>query len=297
MPPIAFQPLAGIYEPSAIQQLPDARFLVVEDEKEHPFSLISFTADGRLAGPPISVDTPDRLNDLEGLTSGPNGFLYAITSHSRDSDGERKKSRCRLLRFRLTGELITDAVLTEGLLPALTAAHPALAAAADVSDVKGEAGLNIEALEMSPDGRQLLIGLRGPLIDGQAVLAVLASPDALFDSGTPMSVSVRLLDLGGQGIRGIAWVPALGGYLVIAGPLFRAPAPFRLWFWNGTDSAAQAVSVPGLSDLVRAEGVAAALIGGIHSVLLVSDDGNRKEGRNAGHLLLAINQFRIGSSA
>lgn len=203
MPPIAFQPLAGIYEPSAIQQLPDARFLVVEDEKEHPFSLISFTGDGRLAGPPISVDAPDWLNDLEGLTSGPSGFLYAITSHSRDSYGERKKSRCRLLRFRLTGELITDAVLTEGLLPALTA-HPALAAVADVSDVKGEGGLNIEALEMSPDGTQLLIGLRGPLIDGQAVLAVLASPDTLFDAGAPMGVAVRLLDLGGQGIRGIA---------------------------------------------------------------------------------------------
>ncbi|MBK7764616.1 MAG: hypothetical protein IPI44_00110 [Sulfuritalea sp.] len=89
----------------------------------------------------------------------------------------------------------------------------------------------------------------------------------------------------------------MSGYLVIAGPLSRAPAPFRLWFWNGTDSAAQAVSVPHRSDLERAEGVAAALIGGIPSVLLVSDDGNREEGRNAGHLLLAISQLRIGSSA
>lgn len=72
-------------------------------------------------------------------------------------------------------------------------------------------------------------------------------------------------------------MPALSGYLVIAGPLSRAPAPFRLWFWNGTDSAAQAVSVPHRSDLERAEGVAAALIGGILSGLLVSDDGNREE--------------------
>ena len=29
----AFRPLTGIFEPSAIQQLPDGRFLVVEDEK------------------------------------------------------------------------------------------------------------------------------------------------------------------------------------------------------------------------------------------------------------------------
>ena len=39
-PPI-FQPLTGIYEPSAVQQLPDGRFLVVEDEKQHPFSVFS----------------------------------------------------------------------------------------------------------------------------------------------------------------------------------------------------------------------------------------------------------------
>ncbi len=33
-----FSSLTGLYEPSAIQQLPDGRFLVVEDEKDHPFS-------------------------------------------------------------------------------------------------------------------------------------------------------------------------------------------------------------------------------------------------------------------
>ena len=42
-----FQPLTGIYEPSGIQQLPDGRFLVVEDEKQHPFSLVTIGAAGR----------------------------------------------------------------------------------------------------------------------------------------------------------------------------------------------------------------------------------------------------------
>jgi len=36
---LTFLPLTGLYEPSAIQQLSNGRFLVVEDEKEHPFSL------------------------------------------------------------------------------------------------------------------------------------------------------------------------------------------------------------------------------------------------------------------
>ena len=38
--------LPGIYEPSAVQQLSDGRFLVVEDEKARPFSAFSFDAAG-----------------------------------------------------------------------------------------------------------------------------------------------------------------------------------------------------------------------------------------------------------
>jgi len=42
----------------------------------------------------------------------------------------------------------------------LTAAHPVLAAAAAVMDVKSDGGLNIEAIDIAPDSQQLLIGLR-----------------------------------------------------------------------------------------------------------------------------------------
>jgi len=150
---------------------------------------------------------------------------------------------------------------------------------------------------MSPAGTQLLVGLRGPLIDGQAVVAVIASPDAWFDSGVLASVTIRRLNLGGQGIRGLAWIPALAGYLVISGPLSREPDAFRLWLWNGNDPAARPVSVPGLNDMARAEGVTSALVGGIPSVLLVSDDGNRAAGRSAGHLLVAIDRLQIGAQS
>jgi hypothetical protein len=36
--------LTGIYEPSAVRQLADKRFLVVEDNKARPFSPFSFDA-------------------------------------------------------------------------------------------------------------------------------------------------------------------------------------------------------------------------------------------------------------
>ena len=41
-----FQPLTGIHEPSGIQQLADGRFLVVEDEEQHPFSVVTIDRDG-----------------------------------------------------------------------------------------------------------------------------------------------------------------------------------------------------------------------------------------------------------
>ena len=89
----AFQPLTGLYEPSAIQQLPNGRFLVVEDEKDHSFSLLTLSASGDVSsqslgpawfhgGAPIW-----KLDDLEGLALDSAGYLYAITSHSREKVG------------------------------------------------------------------------------------------------------------------------------------------------------------------------------------------------------------------
>jgi len=49
-----FQTLTGIYEPSAIQQIADGRFLVVEDEKQYPFSLVTITPAGSVSSTPLS---------------------------------------------------------------------------------------------------------------------------------------------------------------------------------------------------------------------------------------------------
>jgi hypothetical protein len=158
------------------------RFLVVEDEKSHPLSLVTIGADG-------SVDTTAltaglfqmfsefwKLDDLEGLTLDRAGFVYGITSHSRDDDGDAKKSREKLVRFRVEGKRVVDPKVVVGLKQALTMRHAVLAAAAQVRDVKTSGGLNIEALEISPDQKRLLIGFRSPLRDGRALIAIVENP-------------------------------------------------------------------------------------------------------------------------
>jgi len=98
-----FQTLTGLYEPSAIQQLPDGRFLIVEDEKQNPFTLATIHPDGSISSKTLNVGVQEasnpfwKLNDLEAVALDASGFLYTITSHSRNSDGDEKslgKSFC-----------------------------------------------------------------------------------------------------------------------------------------------------------------------------------------------------------
>jgi hypothetical protein len=300
----AFQPLTGIYEPSAIQQLPDGRFLVVEDEKEHPLSLVTIGADGKvktaaLTGGLLQMFSSFwKLNDLEGLAADRAGFVYAITSHSRDDDGDAKKSREKLVRFRVEGDQVADPKVVDGLKHALTTRHAVLAAAAQVRDVKTGGGLNIEGLEISPDRQRLLIGFRSPLRAGRALIASVQNPSEIFESDEAHRIAPMLeeLDLGGHGIRGLSYVPALGAYLVIGGPTSREPANFGLWRWSGEPGApARRMTVPGLRGLEKAEGVSPAVVGGMERIVVVSDDGNRAAGRPASYLLLDPARLRIAA--
>jgi Protein of unknown function (DUF3616) len=299
----AFLSLTGIYEPSAIQQLPDGRLLVVEDEKQHPFSLVTVNPDGSVSSTPLSPgfleagDPFRKLDDLEGIVLDRSGNIYATTSHSREGDGDEKKSRDKLVRFRIESDRVVEPRVAMGLKPALLATHPVLAAAAEILDVKGEGGLNIEALEFSTDQQRLLIGFRSPLLDTRAIIASVENPTAMFEAGEPPRICATLttLDLGGNGIRGMSYLPCLGGYLVIGGPVAREQVQFRMWFWSGhPGEPARRVTVPGLPGFERAEGVSSAVINGHQRIIIVSDDGSREEGRFARFLLLDPGRLQIG---
>lgn len=297
-----FLNLSGIFEPSAIQQLADGRFLVVEDEKQFPFSLVTIGLDGRVSSEPLVSGSPAsggaaiKLDDLEGLALDQSGYLYALTSHSRDGDGDEKKSRDKLIRFRVDGKNLVSPLVVTDLKRALTAAHAVLAAAAEVRDVKDAGGLNIEALEISPDQQRLLIGFRSPLQGRNAIIASIENPCAIFESDEPPRVAATLqtLDLGGNGIRGMSYVLALGGYLIISGPAASAQVHFELWFWSGLAGASpRRVTVPGLPGFEHAEGVSPAVIEGEARIVIVSDDGNREKGSCARFLLLDPAQLKI----
>lgn len=81
----AFTPLGGNFEPSAILQLPDGRFVVAEDEKSHPLSLVTIGMDGSDDSAALSAGLLQifgefwKLDDIEGLVPDSAGFVYRIT--------------------------------------------------------------------------------------------------------------------------------------------------------------------------------------------------------------------------
>ncbi|MDP1926194.1 MAG: DUF3616 domain-containing protein, partial [Thiobacillus sp.] len=273
---------------------------VVEDEKSHPFSLVTISTAGEVSStpllPPAGDDAGWKLDDLEALALDRAGYVYALTSHSRDAEGDEKKARDKLVRFRVEGGRMVEPMLVRGLKLALVRANPALAAAADIPDVKSSGGFNIEAMEISADGQQLLVGFRSPLLEQRAIIACVENPAAIFERCEPPRVARDLitLDLGGDGIRGLAYLPALDGYLVISGPVASQQVHFQLWFWSGLAGApARRVSVAGLPGFEHAEGVSPAVIDGRQRIIIVSDDGSRKEGRDAHFVLLDAGQLVI----
>jgi hypothetical protein len=302
-----FRELAGVYEPSAVHQLADGRFIVVEDEERHPIDLLTLREDGGFSA--SAIDPKElfandgagadfrKLDDLEGLDVDGRGRVYALTSHSRSGKGKIKQEREKLVRFEVAGDELRDPRVVIDLKQQLMAAHPALRQAAEVDDVKDANGLNIEGLAFDADRRRLLVGFRGPLVDGTALLVAIENIDEVFETGAAPRIAEQaiLLDLGGEGIRGMTYDPRLEGFLIISGPLEQVEdVPFRLWFWPGQpDRPAQRVTVPGLDGFEHAEGITPVRWRGQERLLIVSDDGDMDAGQFAQYLMLDYDQLAI----
>jgi hypothetical protein len=290
-----FRKFEQIYEPSGVQQLPDGRFLVVEDEAVHPLGVFSLQPDGQVSEQPlyrsslISWSSPNRvlntLEDLEAVAVDEQGRVYAITSHSRKENGKRDDKREQLARFGLEGEQIVDFQVLRGLRKKISRQHGSLKEATRIRDVKDGGGFNIEGLSFDAAKQKLLIGLRSPLAGENAIIVVLENPRAVFDSDEEPRISDQLieLDLAGGGIRAICYDPHLGGYLIIS----RKPnKSFKLWLWSGAaDKAPQRLRIPDIKDLRQAEGVTPVLMDGRPvGILIVSDDGSGLK-RKPGHYI------------
>ncbi|TLS67896.1 DUF3616 domain-containing protein [Mariprofundus erugo] len=267
---ISFQSIAfsgegyfsGVCDASAAVAVGQNGILVGEDEGDR---LQLYAMNGHVHGPLAQFDftagmklpEPDRESDIEGAARL-GQRIYWITSHGRNGKGVLHPNRYRLFATDLVSESPLSAVslswggsysrLLQDALDAqswdsdraeVTVVMRALERAArlDQKRVKALApkrdGVNIEALAAWPQEQSLLIGLRNPLIEGKAVVLELKNPAALMrGSGVRARFGLpQLLDLGGLGLRDMAYDADKGRMLIIAGRA-AAGGPFRLYQWH-----------------------------------------------------------------
>ena len=301
----AFKSLAAVQEASGVQQLADGRFLTVNDEKNHPFDILTLNDRGEFSVKPLYPQEQfsennqykdfRNLDDLEGIDIDRLGYLYAITSHSFTSKGEKKKSREKLSRFKIQGQTIIEPVVIKTLKEAIAKEHPFLVTALEEQNSKSKQGFNIEGLSLNPTQDKLLLGLRSPLKDNKAIVLTLENINETFNLQTPPKISskIHFLDLKGETIRSLNYIPYLKGYLIISGPVGKSKnIEFKLWLWNLQKNTTQRVTVDGLEGFEEAEGLAAITWNG-KPRLLIMTDGMLSGSKNARYIILKYEQLHI----
>lgn len=215
--------------------------------------------------------------DLEGAARVGNR-IYWIGSHGRNKDGKYRSNRHRFFATEVTEtpqgpqlrsigtpcSTLVTALLTNAALASL---HLDTASALP-PDAKG--GLSIEALAARPDG-SLWIGFRGPLAKGKALLVPLLNPDAILEGHAPHFGPPTRLDLGGRGLRDMAWTGS--EWILVAGATGGEQKGTRLFRWNGEGSSPSALDLPGLKNL-HIEAVAVPPEQPVRRLLLCSDDSH-----------------------
>ncbi|MBS1302152.1 Pycsar system effector family protein [Loktanella sp. SALINAS62] len=289
-----------IYEPSAVQQLPDGRLLVVEDESSRALNLLTIDEMGALEED-NSLDVRvmrafgRKLSDLEGLSIDADGYIYATTSHSLNNDGERKTDREQLLRFRISGNSVGEIATFGGLRDAIagdtglrelvlqeTGAH------LDIAQ------LNIEGLAYVRADNSLYVGLRAPMASTKGVIVVIQNPADVFNNqAAPRFGAPILLELQGGGIRALSYDPVLDAFLIVNELEGYEGGRFsQLWRWSGNPtSQPEPIALPDIINLNNVESIDSILIDGVPRLLIMSDEGSEKKNEPARYMMLDYGQL------
>ncbi len=278
----------------------DNRYFIVADDESNPLRIYRRDA----GGPPVQVidlsgflgyDPKFREADWEAGTLMGNRAFW-IGSHGANSKGKNQPSRHRLFAtdIQIDGDKIQITAAGkpyQNLLSDLMRA-PQLAAfdfkkAAD-KPPKSEGALNIEGLCATPD-KQLLIGFRNPVPQEKALLVPLKNPDEVVFGKPAQLGDPILLDLGGLGIRDIAYHD--GTYVIIGGSYHEGGA-FKLFFWQGPGNEPRHVKHLSFKGL-NPEAIIIYPDKGLSEIQLLSDDGTRTiNGIPARQLPFEDRQFR-----
>ena len=206
----------------------------------------------------IGLSTSDEA-DLEDAARVGNR-VYVMSSHGRNKNGKLETSRYKFFAIDLSGavpnegltvagaydDLLQDLLVSSNWATPNTDVISALSAASQLSSgtVASLApkvdGTNIEGFAALGHTGTFGIGFRNPPSGGDAIVVTLLNADAVIGGATAQFGQAILLNLGGYGIRGMAWSEAHQAVFVLSGPIDDSDSPFALWTWSGDPSSAPA---------------------------------------------------------
>jgi hypothetical protein len=227
----------------------------------------------------LEVDPRSPETDIEAAARIGNR-AYWITSLGRNKNGKERVSRHRFFATDIRTNEHGIQILPAGkpykdLLDDLTGAEQlkrfGLAAAAARAP-KSLGGLAIEGLAATPDGR-LLIGFRNPVPKGRALLVPLLNPDEVIDGKHAQFGKPIQLDLGGLGIRDIAFWQ--GEFIIIAGR-YDAGGTSKIFRWAGGNSVPKPMKQVSLKGL-NPEAILIYPDKGLREFQLLSDDSTEQK--------------------
>ena len=264
--------VGGKFDASGVAQVSGTdEILFVDNGREGQVFRMKLDQKGKQVGSINSLNLGVNIEDLEGITTDGTRF-YVVSSHSTPKAIVTEG----LVRFKFDhrGNSIKDAESISGLKAFLV---ENVAELRDWADRNGkDGGLNIEGVAWDPRRGRLLLGLRSPIVDGQALVV----PLRLRDQGAAFSIdnmevenskAIRL-PLGGVGIRSIEYDARAKVFRIISGAAENQdPTDFALWEWNGDEQQLMIRETRRFEKSLKPEGVTRATAGGHDFLIIVFD--------------------------
>lgn len=259
----------GTYEASAVVHVRGADgVLFVDDNSTDEIYWMQVNQSGEQVGAVETIKLGASVIDPEGMTYDGTNY-YIVGSQSRAKGGAQNA----LVRFGFdaASRRVTKAETISDLRGFLLANVPELQAK------KGEGGgLNIEGIAWDPMRKRMLLGLRSPLENGQALVIALTLRDQQgafsIDNLVLANPHVARLPLNGLGIRSIEYDERLKAFSIIAGaPEQQERTEFRVWEWNGDDKNPLMTQRAMLHRDLKPEGLGRVSTGGTDFMFVVCD--------------------------
>ena len=264
--------VGGPFEASGVTAIPGGNdILFVDNGRPGTVLWMRFDDNGKQVGEIKAIDLGVGIQDIEGITND-GTYFYVVSSQSRPkaiaSEG--------LVRFKFDSQTqsVSAVESISGLKAFLVEKIPELR---DEGDKKGKrGGLNIEGLAWDSQRNRMLLGLRSPVVDDQALLVPLKlrNPQAAFTIDNLQTEHCVRLSVGGLGIRGVEYDQRTKGFKILSGAAEdQTLTDFGLWEWNGNEQKPALKELNKFDKRLKAEGVARVTIGKNDRVVVVFDVG------------------------